>query len=100
MPFVKDKVEVEPGEFEEFIRFEGTPEEFEEWRKEWKQKYAPCLEFGCVHELMSCGIHVACGECSIHRTMVSGNADRICEVDCADCYKNYECKKPEKRYTV
>jgi hypothetical protein len=99
MPFVKEKTEVEPGYFEDYVRFVGTEAEFEEWRNEWKQKYAPCMEFGCVHELMSCGINVACGECSIHKTMITGQADYICDnISCADCYKNYECDKPEKRY--
>ena len=101
MPFKKEILEPEPGEFEEYIRFVGMEEDFRKWRIEWKKKYAPCMEFACIHELMSCGINVACGECSIWPTMIAGNADRICEeIDCADCYLNYECKKPEKRYRL
>ncbi len=93
MPFIagKDK------DGYEFVRWEGTEEEFEEWKRVWKSFVPGCHEFKCVHELMSCGIDVMCGDCSVYSTAERG-ASRICtEVGCQDCIKHGRCKKEHDR---
>lgn len=81
----------------EHIVFTGTEAEFEKWKKDWFKTVPKCDDFACCHELMSCGIYVACGSCSLHRTMAAGVADRICEdVDCSNCC-DYECKEKRLR---
>lgn len=77
---------------EEGIRFDGTKREFNAWVKEWYKTVPKCSKFRCCHELMSCGIAVACGDCSRYETMLKG-AGRICnEVSCIDCLSREQCK--------
>jgi len=77
---------------EDSIRWVGTPEQFDEWRKQWKKEIPKCEDFYCCHELMSCGIHHACGDCSIYTTMARGTGDICTNVDCIDCAQKYRCK--------
>lgn len=72
--------------------FVGTPEDFEKWREEWLDAVPKCRKFSCVHELMSCGIHMACGDCSIHDYQSREGCFAICnEVSCIDCVHRYDC---------
>lgn len=75
----------------------NTEEKFEKWKEEWKEKVPKCKDFRCVHEMMSCGIYIICGDCSIFRTFQGGLWEAVCEnVDCIDCMKRYKCKKTDK----
>lgn len=75
------------------IVFTGSKDQFEEWRKHWYETFPKCEDFSCCHELMSCGISLACGDCSIHSTMSGGSAGSVCtDVTCIDCLHRFECK--------
>jgi hypothetical protein len=95
-----------PTEFQ-YIRFAGTIEDFEAWKKTWHLEVPKCPDFVCCHELDSCGISRACGQCSRFGTMSRGVASDICEdVDCIDCVKRHECmygrldEKQRKKYDL
>ena len=45
-----------------------TEEEFKNWKKDWYKRVPKCENFVCCHELMSCGIKIFCGDCSIYDT--------------------------------
>ena len=74
-----------------------TESEFEEWKKDWYTRIPGCEDFVCCHELMSCGIRIFCGDCSIYDTYKKEkNAVECITVGCDDCVSKYECKD----YTV
>lgn len=84
------------------LRFTGTADEFEDWRKSWYQIVPRCPDFSCCHELMSCGIGHACGDASLHYTMTRGAASDICtDAECIDCTSRHQCifglLEPDKR---
>lgn len=69
-------------------------EEFSQWKRNWYDKVPQCRDFSCVHELMSCGIGILCGDCSIYETYVRHeNLQECITVSCNDCMKKYNCKK-------
>ena len=70
---------------------------FERWKKEWYETVPKCKDFTCVHDLMSCGISIICGDCSIYETFKRGNWYYVCQtVSCMDCTKRYTCKRAQK----
>lgn len=70
-----------------------TISEFEEWKKDWYEKVPKCKNFVCCHELMSCGIKIFCGDCSIYNTYIRDKCPKECTtVGCDDCIMKYECK--------
>jgi len=74
-----------------------TEEEFKEWKKDWYNRIIGCENFACCHELMSCGIKIFCGDCSIYHTYTNDKNPRECDtVGCNDCFLKYECKDYEK----
>jgi len=74
------------------IQFVGTEEDFEKWKEFWFDTVPKCRDFVCSHDLMSCGIGHACGECSLYETMQRGDACNICtDVGCADCCRKNDC---------
>ena len=84
-------------EKKEFIKKINTKTKFEKWKEEWKEKVPKCKDFRCIHEMMSCGITVICGDCSIFRTFQNGLWYIICDgVNCIDCVERYECKETDK----
>lgn len=74
------------------VRFEGTDAEFDMWKKEWYDTVPKCRDFQCCHELMSCGINVGCGDCSILSTMSRGCSYICSDVTCIDCVRRSDCK--------
>ena len=74
-----------------------TEEEFKEWKKDWYKRVPKCENFVCCHELMSCGIKIFCGDCSIHGVYAMDKNPMECDtVGCDDCFIKYECKDYEK----
>jgi len=76
------------------IVFTGSEPEFNEWIELWLDTVPKCRDFACCHELMSCGIMVACS-CSIYPTMAHahGNVCYICgDVYCVDCMNRHDCR--------
>jgi hypothetical protein len=70
-----------------------TESEFKEWKADWYKKVPKCDKFVCCHELMSCGIQLFCGDCSIHSTYARDKNPQECtRVGCDDCMLKYECK--------
>lgn len=70
-----------------------TESEFKEWKKDWYKRVPKCDKFVCCHELMSCGIRIFCGDCSIHSTYERDKDPQECTiVGCDDCMLKYECK--------
>lgn len=79
------------------IKSKMTKEEFSQWKKDWFIRIPQCKDFSCVHELMSCGINILCGDCSIYGTYIGQSKPRECTtVSCIDCMKKYECQKLKK----
>ncbi len=69
-----------------------TLSEFEDWKKDWYERVPKCKDFNCCHELMSCGIKIFCGDCSIYSTYSTDKEPRECTtVGCDDCTRKYEC---------
>ncbi len=69
-----------------------TESEFNEWKKDWYQRIPKCEEFLCCHELMSCGIKILCGDCSIYETYrKASNLKECITVGCNDCMLKYKC---------
>ena len=74
-----------------------TEEEFKDWKKDWYKRVPGCENFVCCHELMSCGIKIFCGDCSIYDTYTRDSNPRECDiVGCDDCFIKYECKDYER----
>jgi len=70
-----------------------TELEFKEWKDDWYKRVPKCKDFICCHELMSCGIKIFCGDCSIYGTYIMDKDPRECAtVGCNDCIMKYECK--------
>ena len=73
-----------------------TEDQFKEWKKDWYKRVPGCENFVCCHELMSCGIKIFCGDCSIYDTYIRDKHPRECTmVGCDDCFMKYECKDYE-----
>lgn len=70
-----------------------TEEEFKEWKEDWYNRIVRCRNFICCHELMSCGIKIFCGDCSIYSTYSNDDSPMECiTVGCDDCMLKYDCK--------
>jgi hypothetical protein len=70
-----------------------TESEFKEWKIDWYEKVPKCDKFVCCHELMSCGIKIFCGDCSIYSTYSKDKKPEECTtVGCDDCMVKYECE--------
>lgn len=68
-------------------------EEFKDWKKDWYNSVPKCENFVCCHELMSCGIKIFCGDCSIYGTYIKDRDPIECTtVGCNDCLTKYSCK--------
>ncbi len=73
-----------------------TEGEFKEWKKDWYNRIVRCENFVCCHELMSCGIKIFCGDCSIYCTYMRDDDPMECTtVGCNDCINKYECRDYE-----
>lgn len=83
-------------EIQEFI----LRDEFDSWKQGWYDTIPKCRYFDCCHELMSCGINVLCGDCTIYNTWKNRKSNvNICKtVDCMDCIEKYSCKKLKDVY--
>lgn len=81
-------------EIQEYIR---SKDDFENWKLKWYDEVPKCRDFVCCHELMSCGIDILCGDCSILDTwkkrIKDPNVYTCTTVYCADCLKKYTCEK-------
>lgn len=72
--------------------------EFEKWKTSWFDRIPKCRSFYCIHELTSCCVDWLCSCGSIYSTYKSQKEPRECnDVSCEDCYKKYECKKPQAK---
>lgn len=70
-----------------------TESEFKEWKEHWYRKVPKCDKFVCCHELMSCGIKIFCGDCSIYDTYSRDEKPVECTtVGCDDCMIKHDCK--------
>ena len=75
-----------------------TISEFEEWKKDWYERVPKCNKFVCCHELMSCGIKIFCGDCSIYSTYSIDKEPQECTtVGCDDCMIKYICDNYKSR---
>lgn len=80
------------------MKLEMTISEFEEWKKDWYERVPKCNKFVCCHELMSCGIKIFCGDCSIYGTYKRDKEPRECTtVSCDDCMLKYECSDYKRK---
>lgn len=71
-----------------------TKEEFLLWKENWFDVVPHCRNFSCVHDLMSCGIKILCGDCSIYETYARQKNPQECTtVSCIDCMKKNNCKE-------
>lgn len=81
---------------EVLMKFKGTKDDWDKWVIKWRKDLGLCDDFKCVHELMSCGIFIRCGDCSSYDYQCREGCDVICKsADCMDCFKFRECKKPK-----
>jgi hypothetical protein len=65
--------------------------EFEKWKEDWYKRVPKCKDFSCCHELMSCGIKIFCGDCSIYDTYAREKDHKECTiVGCDDCMMKYD----------
>lgn len=73
--------------------FIGSDADWGTWCREWLETVPKCRDFACIHELMRCGIDIACGDCSIPETVRAG-CSGICDgVSCIDCVHVQGCKQ-------
>ncbi len=76
-----------------------SKEKFDEWKLNWYDSVPKCRDFVCCHELMSCGIGILCGDCTLYNTWKKNiySAYKCTTVYCADCRNKYTCQKMPKR---